>query len=91
MSAETLHLHVEVVPTVLFATNQDLYHSGKFCGSLFCFNRYVSVGGAYDSLYLCRLVSVGEIVLNELIGCGDSDCSYLVKCKHTEPELIVTL
>ena len=91
MGAEALHFDVEVVPTVLFAADKDLEQSGKLCCSLFRLDRNVTVCGADDCFYACGFISVCEIVFNELIGCGDGDRTDLVKGKHAEPELVMTL
>ena len=91
VSAKALHLDIEVVPAVLLRADENLDHIGEFGGGLFCFCRYIAVGGADDSLYLGGLISVNEIVFNKLICRRDCDSTDLVKGNHAEPELVVAL
>ena len=51
----------------------------------------VTICCAEDCRYACRLESVIEIVLKELVCCRDRDSAELVKTHHCKPELVVAL
>ena len=51
----------------------------------------IAVRRADNRAYLTRIKTVFKVVVNELIGCGNNYCAYLVKRKNCKPELIMAL
>ncbi len=91
-TGETRVLGVEITPAVAgTAYHDEMLNLRTVLGSQLCIVCSGAVSGTYKGFYACGIVTVFEVVFLQLVGCRDGNCTELMECYHTEPELVVTL